>query len=670
MERQKEILTMKRCGLFIFILLSDLLLAQEPDMELRSAGAEEHAALAAGEWEGQQVRLEYYRRHPIDLNRATADELAELGILNALQISSWLRFRAAFGMAKDWNVFQSVPGWDESTVMTMKPYARLSTEGQRVSQFLKEKGQQFILFRYGWQQDRSLPKAVFGSPAQLLVRYQFNGLHGMQLGFLMEKDAGELYWKRGPAFWSAHLRWQGRRGITWLLGDHTMQFGQGLICWQSMSFGVGSDLTAIKRQGMTMRPYQSVGESRFMRGLAIGKLSGPKQWSVFVSAHPQSATLYDWPTVGKVFRQVDASGLHRTPLEYAKKNALIEYTSGGRFGWFYSGGRICFNLAARRWSLPRIDVSDPFVSGVMLARDRLNASVDFSYTRGPFHSFGEWAVDRSGRVAGVVGLVCVLARSFDVSYHVRGIGSGFRSVDGQAFQQAASVRTEEGAYLQARWRMGSFSTVDAFVDLYRVPLDPNGVPSLGGQIRGLKWQYQPDKKTALYVRVQSVHRERTGGTAELPLMHTYRLQSVRLHGQVSLQEQLDFSFRVEQVRVRPGNSSGMEQGFLVYGELRFAPPVVGFRADVRCMWVSTGGWDSRIYAYERDVLYKTGFPAFSGDQFRFYVNSMLSLGQKLAIWIRFESTKIFDNQLVNSIGRSTLHGFTLQFRYMVGESGR
>ncbi len=656
---------MSRGWLGFLLLITLGLWGQDPVPDVRTVGLEEFAQANVSDWESQQVRLEFYRRHPVDLNRATADELSDLGLISAGQIENWLQFRGVFGPAADWHVFQAVPGWTESTVISLKPYSFLTKPPTSFRALMREPGRHWMLTRLNWTESRALPQASIGSAVQALFRYQFFGARGLQVGLTVEKDAGEPWWRKGPDFWSLHFKWTGRRGMSWLVGDYAIQLGQGLACWQSMGFGAGAELTAIKQQALTIRPYQSVGESRFMRGVAVGKTIGSWQWTAFLSSNPQTATLYDWEGGGKVFRQVDASGLHRTAGERVKKNILNEYTVGGRVGRQYRSGRIFFNLVTRGWSLPRLGDVD----WISPERIRFNATVDLSITRGPVHAFGEWAIDGAGRGAALTGMVFSVGRAVDLALHMRAVGVGYRSVDGQIFQQATRVDAERGVFAQFRWRLSGATTLDAFSDQFSLPRAGNTDLSLVGVINGLRLEYRPDKRSAFYIRMQTTRREKEAKGGVLSGVYTHRFLSVRLHGEFPLISNLSMALRAEQVRVN-GDAPSTEWGFLTFVEFRYKPPSSAWGIDLRCMWVSTASWESRIYAYERDVLYKTGFPAFSGNLARAYLNCAVPMGRKTMGWIRYEFSKIFVNQLLNMAVPPISDGLTLQVRFVLGDDPR
>jgi hypothetical protein len=486
----------------------------------------------------------------------------------------------------------------------------------------------------------------------------------------MENDAGERLGKKGPDFVSSFLHWKKEDGRLYLLlGDFSVQFGQGLICWQGMSFGMGSDLVAIKRQGLAVRPYQSVGESRFMRGVAVGAVNTDWSWDVFVSRNPQTATVYKTDDERVGFRQLDASGYHRTLGEVAKKNAVDEYTLGGSLRRVYGWGRAGLNLATRTWSIPKFIPTESPDS--IWNRRVSNASIDLSFTRRRLHGFGEWAIGGKGKFAAVGGALLVIDRRIDISLHARMIGSGFQSVDGDALQRSTSGAGEKGFYAQLRFRINDRNSLDVYTDRYLIQEFPTSWPTqFMGSVQGWRWQFQPDKKNMIYVRFQSVQREQEGYADGIMRGVQSRNQyNIRLHGQFFISESSRVQIRLENVFFSHGNS-WPKKGFLTYLEWGYGSAATSFRADLRLMWVSTDGWDARVYAYERDVMYKVGFPAFSGTKWRGYANFSIPAGKKTMIWIRIAIDKLIELQAVTENDNPIRSELTFQIRYQWARDAR
>ena len=156
----------------------------------------------------------------------------------------------------------------------------------------------------------------------------------LSYGFTGEKDAGEPFFRDaqryGFDFYSFHFFLQ-QSGIIRALaiGDFTVNMGQGLIQWQTISFTKSSQAMAIKREAECIRPYHSAGEFNFHRGLGISLQKGKWQTSLFISSQKISTNL-ETDTAGRedLFSSFQQSGYHRTPAEIADRNNNRQISAG------------------------------------------------------------------------------------------------------------------------------------------------------------------------------------------------------------------------------------------------------------------------------------------------------------------------------------------------------
>ena len=73
--------------------------------------------------------------------------------------------------------------------------------------------------------------------------------------------------------------------------------------------------------------------------------------------------------------------------------------------------------------------------------------------------------------------------------------------------------------------------------------------------------------------------------------------------------------------------------------MQFKMRVAAFRTD---------SYDTRIYAYENDVLYAVSFPAYYGRGFRWYGIVKLPLGNAVEVWLRTARTRVTDRETLGS----------------------
>jgi len=67
----------------------------------------------------------------------------------------------------------------------------------------------------------------------------------------------------------------------------------------------------------------------------------------------------------------------------------------------------------------------------------------------------------------------------------------------------------------------------------------------------------------------------------------------------------------------------------------------GSKIDFRLAYFNTDDYDSRIYAYENDMLYQFSIPAFYGEGVRSYVNVKVKICEKIDFWMKCSRTWFF-----------------------------
>ena len=76
--------------------------------------------------------------------------------------------------------------------------------------------------------------------------------------------------------------------------------------------------------------------------------------------------------------------------------------------------------------------------------------------------------------------------------------------------------------------------------------------------------------------------------------------------------------------------------------------------NIRLQYFETDGYNSRLYAYENDVLYSFSIPVFYGKGYRYYINVNYDLTRKLTIWARV-SQYLYPQQITTGSGLDKLN---------------
>lgn len=69
---------------------------------------------------------------------------------------------------------------------------------------------------------------------------------------------------------------------------------------------------------------------------------------------------------------------------------------------------------------------------------------------------------------------------------------------------------------------------------------------------------------------------------------------------------------------------------------------------MRLQYFETGSYNSRLYAYENDVLYSYSIPVFSDKGIRYYLSYNYDLTKKISFWFRWAQTIYSGNGVIGS----------------------
>jgi hypothetical protein len=599
-------------------------------------------------------QLEYFRKHPINLNTANIEELQAIRFLNDLQITSLLRYRRLLGNLISIYELQSVPGWDAVTIRRILPYVEVTNVRPIKENIIYRfgRGDNTLLFRIsrvlekskGY--DTSLNTHYLGDRNHLMLRYRYQYKDLVYFGITSDKDAGEQFFRGAQAngfdFYSFHL-FARKLGIikSIALGDYTVNLGQGLIQWQGLAFGKSAEAISIKRQSPVLTPYRSAGEFYFNRGLGITLQKRNLHSTFFVSYKRISGNMISDSV--EQFSSFITSGYYRTPSEIADRNKIALTSLGGNFGYQSASFKIGFNAVAHHFDLPLHKRDEPFNLFAICGKGVFNSSVDYSYTYKNMHLFGEVAVDKAFHRAFINGALVSVDPKVDLSLLYRDIQKEYQSLFGNAFTENTTPLAERGVYSGVILRLATGWQLDAYADLFQFRWLRYLVnaPSKGNEYFA-QLNYQPNKTVGLYVRFRSKNKP-TDNSAGIIYHPEDRIrQNLRVHLFQQLSPMFSVNARLELLWFNR-QSVTAEQGFLSYVDGKYDGK--RFSAGLRFQYFETNSYDSRIYAYESDVLYSYSIPAFYDKGFRYYLN------------LRYQVTKNFESYL--RLGQTTYNNKTL-----------
>lgn len=599
-------------------------------------------------------QLEYYKASPVNLNSADVHELRELGLLTDLQIDNLLSYRRIFGRFINIYELQAIPTWDIQTIRRLVPFISIESSVSFRNDFATrfKNGEHNLLFRISQiiEKQKGFQKSTngtryLGTPQRIFFRYRYQYKNQLQFGIVGDKDAGEQFFKGaqklGFDFYSIHLFARKIGAIQSVaLGDFTVNMGQGLILWQSLAFKKSADVMGIKRQSATLRPYNSAGEFNFKRGAGITIRKKKTELTAFGSLRKISANFVPGTSgAGDHVSSFQASGNHRTIPEVLDRNRLRQISFGANARYYGRRGQIGLNGVCYHLSVPFQKRAEPYNEFAWRGNYWRNMSIDYGYTLKNFHFFGEAAVDKNFNKAFLNGMLVSVDPKVDVSIVHRSLAKEYQAVNGNAFTENTSPSNESGLYMGVTVRPVSQWRVDLYGDFYKFPwLRYQADSPATGKDFLAQLTYTPNRQVEIYTRYRverKYNNERASADPTKALVEVSK-QNLRMHTAFKVTPGITIRNRVEVTWFHRGNEA--EQGFLTFFDVIYRPLMTPFSGLVRCQYFETDSYDSRLYAYENDVLYGYSIPVFYNKGYRYYFTLNYDASKKLSFWWRWSQT--------------------------------
>jgi hypothetical protein len=584
-------------------------------------------------------QLDHFKRHPLNVNAATAEELAELDILSGLQVQSFIAYRKLLGKLVNRYELQAIPAWDIATIKKILPFIMVDDDKNLV-EHLQDRwtgGDGILITRYGKMLEKSKgydkPAAAginyyLGSRDKIFLRYTYNYKNLLQWGLLADKDAGEQFFKgyqrQGFDFYSFHF-FARKLGIVKALavGDFTVNFAQGLIQWQSLAFKKSADVLAIKRQAAVLRPYNSAGEYNFQRGAGITLQKANWETTWFASFRKISANTVPDTAIGdEAVSSFLTSGYHRTAAENEDRNSLRQTALGANLQ--YQGGNWHAGISSIHYhfSKPVQKADIPYNLFALQGSSLTNTSADYSYTWRNMHVFGEAAMDNTFNKAFLNGAIISLDAKADVSIVYRKISSAYQSVNANAFTENTYPVNENGLYTGLSVRPVASLQLNAYADVFRFPWLKYRVdaPSAGKDYL-IQATYTPNKRVELYIRYSNEAKMiNQPGAATTSIVDLVPQRDLRLQAAIVANKEITLRQRTELLWYNSGAATSAGQGFLSYLEAYYKPYRKPWQGNMRLQYFETDGYNERIYTYEADLPYNYSIPFYYDKGFSYYFN--------------------------------------------------
>ncbi|MDR1680716.1 MAG: helix-hairpin-helix domain-containing protein [Prevotellaceae bacterium] len=657
--------------LIIWLLLAGFVAgAQSPTTELSDVVRQLVETIAAGSEEADidlQTLYETYEallEEPLDLNTVTENDLQQLQLLNDFQIQSLIEYRRRYKKLYSVHELPLIHGYNKEIAAQLAPFITVVAERYERRPTLTARltrGHHKMLVRTGrtleqQQGYRPIDAADYaakpdsrylGSPWATYIRYRYNYRDKMQWGLTTRNDAGEPFFaggnRQGFDFYSAHVQIADAGIIKRLIvGDYQMQFGQGLVAWGGYSLSKAGDPLAVKRYERGLTGYTSSNETMFRRGAAVTLKY--RQWNLSAFASYKNI---DATADSNEFTTIQTIGQHNTVSRMANKQSVSETLAGSNLSYRFSQFKIGLTALWYRYGKNYNRDIKPYNRFELTASQNANIGLDVYGVWRRVSLFGEGALSANGGWAVLAGALFDIDQAFCLSLLYRNYSRHYQASYANGFGETDKTANENGFYAGIQWMQLADITVSAYADAFHFPWMRYRVyaPSHGFEYWA-QVDYRPDTAFSMYLHIKQEQKQQNISDNNTAVVQLQTIDALRIRYEISyeLSAGLSMRNRIECTRYR---ASAKEYGLLLYHDIKYAFARWPVNASVRFAVFDTDSWNTRLYAYENDMLYAFSVPAYYDKGARWYFNLHLKVASRLDFWFRIAQTYFINKTTIS-----------------------
>lgn len=619
-------------------------------------------------YEGLYDNLAQLLSQPLDINKASDEELRFLKVLTEEQIKSLVDYRLMNGYLLSIYELQAIPGFDLATIQKITPYIQVRDPASSINRSLwqrvKDESDNYFIMRYermlqtkeGFRSETDADDHFKGSPDKLSIRFRTSRPGDFSFGFSAEKDAGEqMIWNQsqhqyGFDYLSFHAQLQNKGRLKNLIaGDFQSQFGQGLMIGGIFGMGKGGEtITTTRRSNIGHLPYTSFSEAGNLRGIATTvEVAQNIYWSGFYSRTRRDAQVNDSIQETAIISSLVTTGLHRNEKELAKRRTTGEQNFGSviQYKTHNVDAGILYNQI--NYDAPVIKTATLYNQFIFSGTCNENIGSYLNFTLRNASFFSEFSHSLHGGNACIAGVLWNLSPRVDLAMVYRNYGRSYHAFYSNAFAEGSTTQNERGTYWGWKYTFNRRLNVTGYIDLfqfawlrYRIYTPSDGDEWL------VRVNYQPSRKTTLFAQVREEAKTRNIATPSSTLYTTGEGKKYNywLSCDIGASDHVRFKTRLQfsSYSIQHQTTNGM----VLMQDIRFN--MRKFEVTARYALFDTDDYDNRQYVYENDVWLAFSLPAYYGKGIRRYILLEYKLNSYISFWLRYADTRYTDRDSVGS----------------------
>jgi len=601
-------------------------------------------------------------QNPIDLNRATAEQLAVLPWISNVLAIAIINYR---DQIKGFNSIEDLARLDNinpDLIPILKKYITVHPINidRQISFTTKTR-----LSRKFEAAASSEDSAAYRSPTKVYHRFNLNYGNDLRVGLLLEKDSGERQMDDLNIYYLSYQSHSNNNKL--IIGNYRLEFAQGLVFGNPYGYYKGSDpVYPAKRRGRALLEYSLVDENASLYGISAQVCFKIYQFFLFLSSAKLDATLNDDGTVKNFY----ISGYHRSANEMEKKDQLTERLAGYRvvikpasflaLGTTYYQSLYHPALSIQDDNLYRFDFK---------GKANQLIGIDFNLTLAQFNLFGELARSENNGIGLLAGVLTEFQR-LELVILGRNYSKNFISYHGSSFgERGDKLQNELGIFWGFQFKPAKSLKLGIYFDQFKFPWRSYFIPMpSNGTDFFLRAEYRTFKN--LLISLQYKLEQKEQNISEINRIVPRHQNRLRAQLEFRPSRALILRCRIEKNWVTYQLYKGLDyryprcfQGVLLYQDM-IVKLKHNFDLAARLTFFDTDSYESRVYQFEQDIpglltnqmLQGTGTRGYLRIQWR--INEMLNLSLKLGS-TQYHFVSSTGGDTVTKPGR-ILHSINLQ----------
>lgn len=606
--------------------------------------------IEAGNTEEMYELLHELETNPIDLNNATDDDIQRLVFLSNAQREELTEYLDRHRPIRSIGELAMIKSLDNVTLRLLNCFVYVGNidESRKFPTWkeIAKHGKNELLgyVKIPFYERKGDREAYLGYKYKHWIRYKYNYGQFLQVGFTGAQDAGEPFFgshnKMGYDHYAFYVLARKLGKIrTLALGQYKARFGLGLV--MNTGFGMGkttSMVLATPQNSISANASRS--EAAYLQGVASTiEIYKNITTTAFASYRKIDATLNDDSTIKTILK----TGYHRTETEIKKRHNALQTTAGMNVNVKHNGISVGATAVYTAFSKDlKPDKSQAFRRYSPTGNNFWNVSIDYAYIHPRISVKGETATGNSHALATINTISLKASRTLTLTAIQRFYSYKYYSLFSRSFSDGGHVQNESGIYIGATWTPLYRLRIMAYSDYAYHPMAVYRAIKASRSIDNLIQTTLSFSPVDITLRYRLRLKQENGADASSPLIdkteHRGRFQLNYKQKSFTMRTQYDMAYTTKTSQSL-GWMVSQSAGYK-YKEIMECNAGVGY--------FRTQDYDSRIYTYERGMLYDFSFPMFYGEGMRFFLHLSTKPTKNLQLICKVGTTKYFDRDKISS----------------------